>query len=93
MPQGLQVFNANGDIIFDTNTNAGRVLGVADVIAYTTGSAVNDGLLTGRPFWVFQTTTTQYFSTAPTITASTTSNVISWSTQSSTNGIIIYGVF
>ena len=93
MPQGLQIFDASGNIIFDTSNAIGRVLGVANVVASTSGTVTNDGLTTGRPFWIFQTTTTQYFSAQPTVTASSTSNVLSWNTGSSTNGIIIYGVY
>lgn len=29
--QGLQIWNANGDLIFDTNLRNGMILGVADI--------------------------------------------------------------
>ena len=83
--------DASGNIIFDTNTYAGRVLGIATVTASTSGNASSNGLTTGTPFWSFQTTSTQYFSQVPTISVSGTT--ISWDNTSSTNGFIVYGVY
>lgn len=91
MPQGLQIWDASGNLIFDTNTAAGRVLGIVNVTAAAAGSTTNAGLTTGTPFWYFQTTTTQYFSKVPTITVSGTT--LSWDDVSETNGFIVYGVY
>lgn len=91
MPQGLQIFDAAGNVIFDTNVRAGRVLGVASVVAATAGSVTNAGLATGTPFWAFQTTTTSYFTAAPTISVSGTT--LSWGAEAGAAGNIVYGVY
>jgi len=91
MPQGLQIWDTSGNLVFDTNTNAGRVLGNVTVTASTAGSATNAGLTTGRPFWIFQVTTTQYFTKQPAISVSGTT--ISWDNTAEENGYIVYGVY
>lgn len=91
MPQGLQVFDSSGNIIFDTNTVAGRVLGITDITATTSGSVTNSGFSTGTPFWIFQPKTTSYFSKAPSVTISGTT--LSWDTGAETNFILVYGVY
>lgn len=91
MPQGLQIFDADGIIIFDTNVKAGRVLGTATVAASTAGSVSNAGLTTGTPFWIYQASTTAFFAQAPTITVS--GSTLSWAADSQRAGLIVYGVF
>jgi len=91
MPQGLLIIDASGNTVFDTNTAAGRVLGIADVTASTSGSVTNAGLTTGTAFWFFQTKTTSYFSTVPSVTLSGTT--LSWDNGSATNAFLVYGVF
>jgi hypothetical protein len=91
MPQGLRIMDVDGNVIFDTNVRAGRVLGSATVAAGAAGSVSNAGLATGSPFWIFQTTETGYFAQSPTITAAGTT--LSWAADSDRAGFIIYGVY
>ena len=91
MPQGLQIMNAAGDVIFDTNVRAGRALGVASITAATSGSVSNAGLSTGTPFWFFQVNTTSYFTIAPTVSVSGTT--LSWGAEAESNGFLVYGVY
>jgi hypothetical protein len=91
MPQGLQIMDADGNVIFDTNVRAGRVLGTATVAASTAGSVSNAGLTTGTPFWIYQATTTAYFARAPTI--SVAGSTLSWAADSDRAGLIVYGVY
>ena len=91
MPQGLQIWDSSGNLVFDTNTAAGRVLGIADITATTSGSASNAGFATGTAFWFFQTKTTSYFTEVPSITLSGTT--LSWDNTSGTNAFLMYGVY
>lgn len=91
MPQGLQIFDASGNVILDTNVKAGRVLGTATVAASTAGSVTNAGLTTGTPFWIYQASTTSYFARAPTISVS--GSTLSWAADSDRAGLIVYGVY
>jgi predicted GTPase len=90
MPQGLQVMDASGNIIFDTNTVAGRIIGTVDITASTAGSVTSSGFSTGTPFWVFQPKTTAYFSRAPSVTIS--GNTLSWDNTAETTFVLTYGV-
>ena len=53
MAAGMQVWDAQGNIIFDTTSIVGRVIGVIDASA-TSGSAVVVGLDQGTPFAIPQ---------------------------------------
>lgn len=50
MPSGMRVWNAAGQLMVDTSTRMGRVLGIIPV----TGNTVwgDNGLLTGTPYYV-----------------------------------------
>ena len=56
MAQGLQVFDANGKILVDTNKRIGKILGQMTI--YTTGSGdrtvthTDDRLTKGKPFYL-----------------------------------------
>lgn len=91
MPQGLQIWDSSGNLVFDTNTAAGRVLGVTDITASTSGSVTNAGLATGTAFCFFQTKSTSYFTAVPSITLSGTT--LSWDNGSGTNAFLVYGVY
>ena len=52
MPQGLQVFNPDGSVLFDTSTWVSQILGNVSLAAnHTAGSVSNAGLTRGRPFF------------------------------------------
>ena len=93
MPQGLQIWDASGNLILDTSNRIGRVLGVVTLDGNTSSSETNDGLLTGTPFYmvVFLGSFATY---SPTI--SIASNVISWTMPSGAAGNfyrLVYGVY
>ena len=52
VPQGLQVWDENGNIILDTNDMLGRVLGIQPVSSRT-GSITDARLAQGQPFYFF----------------------------------------
>ncbi|WP_208510292.1 hypothetical protein [Variovorax paradoxus] len=51
MPAGLQIFDANGNVVLDTNDRMSRVLGSFWISA--SGSLTHGGLTTGQPFAIF----------------------------------------
>lgn len=50
MAQGLQVFDAAGNLKLDLTDRVARYLGTIFIPLGTSGSYVNDGFLTGTPF-------------------------------------------
>lgn len=54
MAQGLQVFDASGNVIFDTSDRVGRVLGLIRVNAGNSGSFTVTGYTNGTIFASFQ---------------------------------------
>lgn len=53
MPQGLQVFDAAGQVVIDTSTIVGLLIGRIDVAEnQLSGSIYNPKLTSGRPFVV-----------------------------------------
>lgn len=53
MPQGLQVFNADGTVKIDTSTLLGRIFGSIQVAAgQASGSVSNEQFSQGQPFMV-----------------------------------------
>ena len=52
MPQGLQVWDASGNLIIDLGSSLGRVLGVATISGSATSSIPDARLNQGTPFWV-----------------------------------------
>lgn len=53
MPQGLEIRDANGNIVFDTKTRLGKVIGVITVTAFGSGS-VTVPAFTGTLFTAIQ---------------------------------------
>lgn len=51
MPQGFQVWDASGNLIVDTNTHLGRVLGIHTVTT-ASGNFSHAGFSQGTPFAV-----------------------------------------
>ena len=94
MPQGMQVWDASGNLIMDTNTPSGVILGVHSFsggAAGTGGSVVIPELALGNPFHVLRGS----WFVDPEITISGTT--ISWTFSSYVPSAItyelIYGYF
>jgi hypothetical protein len=51
MPQGMQIWDASGNLILEISDRIARVLGVASITGGTDGSVTNAGFSTGTPFW------------------------------------------
>lgn len=104
MSAGLQVFDASGNLIVDTSTYLGRILGSVTIESGNSGSLVDAALLTGTPFAV---PCTQFldgydpFEWDPGISnpsISFSGNTMSWSSYNSSlierpSYIIYYGVY
>ena len=54
MAQGLQVFDASGNIILDTSDRVGRILGFQRIESGTSGSITPTGYTNGTLFFSFQ---------------------------------------
>lgn len=54
MPQGLQVFDASGNIIMDISDRVGRVLGILRIPAGASSSLTLSGYTNGQVFAAFQ---------------------------------------
>lgn len=100
MPQGLQCFDANGNLILDVTDRLTRILGEVNT-GTTSGSMVDNNFLSGSPFYLVQTTLTDFKRTAVPISVSISGNTLSWSFVHSYRGasyqlvpyIIVYGVY
>jgi len=95
MPQGLQIWDASGNLILDTSSHIGRVLGVATLTGGTNGSVTDANFSTGTPFWHLQPNAT-YPTKLPDITISGTT--LNWNFQagytwSGMSFKLIYGVY
>lgn len=93
MAQGLQVWDASGNLIADVTEYFGKVLGVASISAGVNGSVTNAGFAIGTPFW-FLTALTSFPAEVPNITRS--GNTLSWSFvagQPAYDCRLVYGVW
>lgn len=92
MPAGLQVWDANGQMIVDTSTRLGRIVGVADITT-ATGSIIDANFADGAPFWVALPASNTSPSFGPKFTFSGTT--LSWDFEGRTVSThrVVYGVF
>lgn len=97
MPQGLQVWNAAGNLIVDTNTSLGIILGTHTITKSSgNGSLIVPNLALGTPFFLFVAVTASFF---PAISISGTT--ISWVYDAFVNSVepgsstytILYGYY
>lgn len=95
MAYGLQIFDAAGNLIVDTNTRIGTFLDIVS-ISNADGSATNAALAMGTPFWLLHVLDTAYNSIAPSVSVSGTTISWAWRTPGDSgnpNCKLIYGVF
>lgn len=92
MPQGLQVFDASGNVLVDTSTRLGRILGVT-TITTTTGSVVDSDFANGTPFWYAIPLSIADVEFGPDLSFSGTT--LSWDFQGRTvtSHRLVYGVY
>lgn len=74
MPQGLQIFDAQGNTLVDTNTRIGTVLGQVN-IGTTNGYVANAAFSNGTPFWFLVSEWTTFPDRVPKISVSQVSGV------------------
>jgi hypothetical protein len=95
MPQGLQVWDAAGNVAIDTTSSVGTIVGS---VAYgnTNGSATISEFSLGRPVWFVLPGTGGSSVYQPNITVS--GNTLSWTwtisgSASNPPGVIAYGFY
>ena len=91
MPQGLQVFDAAGNVIVDTSTRLGRVLGSATIGPSGSGSITNASFALGTP-WCMIYNSSSFPTYEPVISFSGTSLLWSFAYTSSSY-TIVYGIY
>lgn len=97
MPQGLQIWDANGNFVLDTNNRIGLI--ISNIQTGTVDGSVTDARLgVGTPFWfcVLNSFTVGDVPIIPIISVS--GNTLSWQFPGYTNGVrractISYGVY
>jgi hypothetical protein len=94
MPQGLQVYNASGQLLVDLTDRLSRLLGIATLTNPTDGNLTDAGFATGTPWWVCLPISGGSVSTPA---VSIAGNVLSWDFDASGNYAttykLIYGVY
>lgn len=98
MPAGLQVFDANSNLILDISDTITRIIGSVDVASGASGSVYSDALKTGRGWYYVFTRGTWGIANVPVVTFNQTTGIMSWSYPSSGSSYnaaawIIYGVY
>ncbi|MCY1197858.1 hypothetical protein D3C85_1700840 [compost metagenome] len=97
MPAGLQVFNADGSLQFDSSTRLTRVLGY--LWAGSNGSHIDDQLWRGAPFYfIAPTSMVSIDSYANFPQVSISGNTVSWwftnpNSEFNTGAVIYYGTY
>ncbi len=86
MPQGLQVWDASGNLVLDVTTRLPRILGSVQT-GTSAGSVTHTGLSSGTPFYF--ATTMANFQNSP--VGSFSGNVFSWTAGSDVQ--LVYGVY
>lgn len=74
MPQGLQIFDASGNIVLDISDRVYRLLTVADITTAATGSITVPGIANGTPIIV----PVRYTESKKAPTLTTTGTGVSW---------------
>jgi hypothetical protein len=94
MSQGLQVFDASGNIILDTSDRVGRILGVVDIIGGVNGSVTNAGFSGHEPFWI-ASPLASFATYSPEFTFNSVTNTLSWNWTISggQNHKLVYGAY
>ncbi|NDD82997.1 hypothetical protein EBZ38_01765 [bacterium] len=92
MPAGLREYDASGNLIFDTTSKLGRVLGVTTLTGTVDGNLTDNDLTSGTPFWMI-VSVASFGAEMPAI--STTGTLLSWSWSGRGSGTykLIYGVY
>lgn len=96
MATGLKVWDAAGNQIIDVSDRLTRILGFVSMPANSSGSVVDDGFLTGTPFFVaIRSNGTTFFNgTSVAVSISFSGNTMNYATtQTVADFLIVYGVY
>lgn len=94
MPQGLQVWDASGNLVLDVSDRVGKFLGVTTITAGVNGSVTHAGFALGQFF--FMVTPLSAFPTyRPSMAFNPATNTLSWDWQGrpGVNCSLRYGVY
>lgn len=92
MPVGLQVIDEDGNVIVDTSTRLGRILGVTTIGA-SSGTVVDSGFLQGTPFWVAIPLATGDVVFGPAISVSGSTLTYDFEGRTVTSHRLVYGIY
>lgn len=94
MPQGIEVYNAAGRLVFNSDGRVSRSIGSASITGVD-GSVTDAALLTGDPVFFFVSDPSFAYRVYPTFSIS--GSTISWTYPATgglkINGTLIYGVY
>lgn len=92
MPQGLQVWNAAGQLVLDVSERTGKVLGTTTIVAGVDGSVTDADFALGSFFFV-ATPKTTYPTFRPTFTFAGTTLSWAWEGRSGVDCALVWGVW
>jgi hypothetical protein len=98
MAEGLQIWDAQGQLVFDTTTRNTRILGIVDIgTGAATGSVTNAGFAEGTPFWFctalsFSTNLGDYI-ISPTFSVSGNTLTWNWHSMPRRSCRLIFGTY
>lgn len=90
MPQGLQIWDASGALVFDTTLRTATLFGIIHITG--SGSVTDADFAKGDPFWFYLPLD---YSAVISLNVTFSSNTFSWSSATpsvSPNGNFIYGI-
>jgi hypothetical protein len=88
MPQGLQVWDASGNIVIDTSYSIGRMFGVVTINSGNqSGSLVEAAFATGTPFFICVPNENASWSDGANPVVTISGNTLSWVRGKNINGI------
>lgn len=96
MATGIKTWDASGNLIVDVTDRLTRILGYVTMPANSSGSVVDDGFLTGSPFYIAIRSNggSAFNGTTVAVTISVSGNTMNYSTtQLVADFIIVYGVY
>lgn len=92
MTSGVQVWDASGNLIFDTPNRTGKVLGVVTTTT-ANGSVTDPNFAKGAAFWFAYNNATGHY--PPVMSYNSGTNTLSWTWNAGNTDTarIIYGVY
>lgn len=93
MAHGIRTFDASGNILMDTDTNMGRILGMTTT-GTSNGSVTNADFAQGTPFWIAIVNNTTANNTVVSPDFSFSGTTLTWTHNTySGDTRLIYGVY